>query len=360
MLNDRNYMERALALAAGARGRTSPNPMVGCVVVSNNRVIGEGFHASAGKPHAEVIALQAAGDVSDATVYVTLEPCNHEGRTPPCVNLLTERKPARVVAAMQDPNPLVSGRGIQSLREAGIDVEVGLLEDEARQLNEAFIKYITTGLPLVIAKCGMSLDGKIATRSGDSRWVTGEESRHRVHQIRDQVDAILVGGRTVMLDDPSLTTRLPQRENRNPVRVLLDAAEGLDTDRMVFRTPADAPTWIAVTEERDYPQADEVLSIPSGPGGVDMVCLMQELGHREITSVLIEGGGATLASAFNSGVVDKVMFFIAPKIIGGREAVSAVEGAGAERMKDVLTLRDMTATPVGGDILIEAYVDKES
>ena len=357
---DRNYMERALALAERARGRTAPNPMVGCVVVKNNRIIGEGFHASAGEPHAEVIALQEAGDVSDATVYITLEPCSHEGRTPPCVNLLTERRPARVITAMQDPNPLVSGRGIQSLREAGIDVEVGLLENAARQLNEAFIKYISTGQPLVIAKCGMSLDGKIATRSGDSRWVTGEESRYRVHQIRDQVDAILVGSRTIMLDDPSLTTRLPQRENRNPVRVLLDAGERLDTDRIVFRTPADAPTWVAVTEEHDYPQADEVLKLPSGPGGVDMLCLMQELGRREITSVLIEGGGTTLASAFEAGIVDKVMFFIAPKIIGGRRAVSAVEGVGAERMKDVLTLRDMTATPVGRDILIEAYVDKES
>jgi diaminohydroxyphosphoribosylaminopyrimidine deaminase/5-amino-6-(5-phosphoribosylamino)uracil reductase len=357
---DRNYMKRALDLAQRARGRTSPNPMVGCVVVKNNRVIGEGFHASAGEPHAEVIALHEAGDISDATVYVTLEPCSHDGRTPPCVNLLTERKPARVVAAMEDPNPRVSGRGIQSLREAGIDVEVGLLENEARQLNEAFIKHISTGLPLVIAKCGMSLDGKIATHSGDSRWVTGAESRYRVHQLRDQVDAILVGSRTVMLDDPSLTTRLPQRKSRNPVRVLLDASEYLNTDRRVFRTPADAPTWIAVTEPRDYPQADEVLEIPRGPGGVDMVCLMQELGRREITSVLIEGGGTTLASAFEAGIVDKVMFFIAPKIIGGRTAVSAVEGVGTARMNDVITLRDMTATPIGQDILIEAYVDKAS
>jgi diaminohydroxyphosphoribosylaminopyrimidine deaminase / 5-amino-6-(5-phosphoribosylamino)uracil reductase len=357
---DRNYMERALALAERARGRTSPNPMVGCVVVKNNRIIGEGFHARAGEPHAEVVALKEAGDVADATVYITLEPCSHEGRTPPCVNLLTERRPARVIIAMQDPNPLVSGRGIQSLREAGIDIEVGLLENSARQLNEAFIKYISTGQPLVIAKCGMSLDGKIATRSGDSRWITGEESRYRVHQMRDQVDAILVGSRTIMLDDPSLTTRLPQRENRNPVRVLLDSGESLESDRKVFRTPAGAPTWVAATEDRDYPQADEVLKIHCGPGGVDMVCLMQELGRREITSVLIEGGGTTLASAFEAGVVDKVMFFIAPKIIGGRSAVSAVEGMGAERMKHVLKLRDMTATPVGQDVLIEAYVDKES
>lgn len=357
---DRNYMERALALAERARGRTSPNPLVGCVVVKDNRIIGEGFHASAGEPHAEVIALHEAGDVSDATVYVTLEPCSHNGRTPPCVKMLTERKPARVIAAMEDPNPRVSGRGIQFLREAGIDVEVGLLGNEARRLNEAFIKHISTGLPLVIAKCGMSLDGKIATRTGDSRWVTGRESRNRAHQLRDQVDAILVGSRTIMLDNPSLTTRLPHGKNRNPVRILLDAGEYLDTDRKVFQSPADAPTWVAVTEQRDYPQADEVLEICRGPGGVDMAHLMRELGRRDLTSVLIEGGGTTLASAFEAGIVDKVMFFIAPKIIGGRKAVGAVEGVGAETMNDVLMLRDMTATPIGQDILIEAYVDKES
>jgi len=360
MLVDRDYMERALTLARRARGRTSPNPLVGCVVVKNDCIIGEGFHASAGEPHAEVVALQEAGDVRDATVYITLEPCSRQGRTPPCVHLLIEYKPVRVITAMVDPNPRESGRGIQSLREAGIDVDVGLMEMEALLLNEAYTKYISSGLPFVIAKCGMSLDGKIATRGGDSRWVTGEDSRYRTHQIRDQVDAILVGSRTVMLDDPSLTTRRPNRENRNPVRVILDAGAGLDTDRTVFRTPADAATWIAATEKRDYPQADDVLEIPCGPGGVDMVGLMQELGRRKITSVLIEGGGSTLASAFAAGIVDKVMFFVAPKIIGGRNAVSAVEGLGAEKMSDALVLRDLSATAIGQDILIEAYVGKES
>lgn len=352
-------MERALALAERARGRTSPNPMVGCVVTRGGRIVGEGFHARAGEPHAEVIALREAGDVSDATVYVTLEPCCHEGRTPPCVDLLTERKPKRVVVAMTDPNPKVSGRGIDALREAGVSVEVGLLESDARRLNEAFIKYITTGLPFVIAKCGLSLDGKIATRTGDSRWVTGEESRRRVHELRNEVDAILVGSRTVMLDDPSLTTRLPGKDTRNPTRVILDAEEYLDMERTVFRTPGDAPTWIAASENRDYPQADDVLHVPNGSGGVDMRALMEELGRREIMNVLIEGGGTTLGSAFEAGLVDKVMFFIAPKIIGGREAVGAVQGAGAETLADAVRLRDMRATPVGHDILIEAYVDAE-
>lgn len=358
MPTDRDYMERALALAALARGRTSPNPLVGCVVVKDGEIVGEGYHEKAGKPHAEVMALRDAGDVSGATVYVTLEPCCHEGRTPPCVDLLMERKPKRVVAAMEDPNPKVAGRGIEALREAGVDVSVGLLEDQARHLNEAFIKYITTGMPFVIAKCGMSLDGKIATRTGDSRWVTGEESRKRVHELRNQVDAILVGSRTVMLDNPSLTTRLPQAATKDPVRVILDSSEYLSEDRKVFRIESNAPTWIAVAEQREIEGVDEVITIPKGPGGLDMEFLMRELARREITSVLIEGGGTTHASAFEAGIVDKVMFFIAPKIVGGREAVSAVDGRGSETMADAVALERMMAIPVGNDILIEAYVSK--
>lgn len=359
MPTDRDYMERALALAALAQGRTSPNPMVGCVVVQDGEILGEGYHEKAGEPHAEVVALREAGDVSGATVYVTLEPCCHEGRTPPCVDLLKERKPKRVVVAMEDPNPKVAGRGIEALRDAGVEVSVGLLEDRARTLNEAFIKYITTGLPFVIAKCGMSLDGKIATRTGDSRWVTGEESRMWVHRLRNQVDAILVGSRTVMLDDPSLTTRLPQEAVQDPIRVILDSSEYLSGDRKVFNTESAAPTWIAVEEKRAIEGVDEVIQIPKGAGGLDMEMLMRELARREVTSVLIEGGGTTHASAFEAGLVDKVMFFIAPKIIGGREAVSAVDGEGSEMMADAVALERMTATPVGNDILLEAYVSKD-
>jgi len=357
MPTDRDYMERALALASQGRGRTSPNPMVGCVVVRNDEIIGEGFHEKSGDPHAEVNALQHAGDVSDATLYVTLEPCCIEGKTPPCVDLLTERKPRRVVIAMEDPNPRVAGRGIEALREADVDVELGLLEGRARQLNEVFTKFITTGMPFVIAKCGMSLDGKIATRTGDSRWVTGEESREIVHQIRNEVDAILVGSRTVMMDDPSLTTRLRNADVKDPIRIILDAQEYLDKGRKVFSVDSTSPTWVAVTDDREYPTADEILKVPNGNGGVDMTALMKELGKRGITSVLIEGGGTTHASAFDAGLVDKVMFFVAPKIIGGKEAVSAVEGHGSEKMADAVMLRDMKATAVGPDILVEAYVE---
>ena len=359
MGTDREYMARALELAARARGRTSPNPMVGCVAVRDGQVLGEGYHHAAGQPHAEVNAVEAVGDISGATLYVNLEPCCFEGRTPACTDLLIERRPARVVIAMRDPNPRVSGESIVRLRDAGIEVDVGALEEEARQLNEVFCKHVTTGMPFVIAKCGMSLDGKIATRTGDSKWVTGETARRRVHELRNEVDAILVGSRTVMLDDPSLTTRLEgEADTRDPIRVLLDAQSYLDGTARVFHVESDAPTWVAAPGHCTFEGADDVLSIPAGANGLDMRLLMRELAAREVTSVLIEGGGTTLASAFEAGVVDKVRFFVAPKIVGGHDAVTAVEGEGAARMCDAIQLERMRAEPVGEDILIEAYVKR--
>jgi diaminohydroxyphosphoribosylaminopyrimidine deaminase/5-amino-6-(5-phosphoribosylamino)uracil reductase len=356
---DQTYMRRALELAERGRGRTSPNPMVGCVVVRDGTVLGEGWHEGAGQPHAEVNALEACGGgIEGATVYVSLEPCCHEGRTGPCTDLLITAKPARVVVAMPDPNPRVSGEGIFQLRDAGIEVEVGVLEGESRRLNEAFIKYITSGEPFVIAKCAMTLDGKIATHTGDSKWVTSEYARRMVHELRNQVDAILVGSRTVMLDDPSLTTRLDAGGVKDPVRLVLDAHAYLDAERRVFRVDSEAPTWVVVPEDSEPVDADEVIRMPHGEGGVDMRALMRELGRREISTVLIEGGGTTHASAFDAGVVDKVMFFIAPKILGGREAVTAVEGEGVARMAEAILLEEMTARPVGPDLLVEAYVKK--
>jgi len=355
---DSQYMRRALELAGLGRGRTSPNPMVGCVVVRDGRVIGEGYHQRAGGPHAEVNAINAAGDVSGATVYVTLEPCCHEGKTPPCTDFIIRHKPARVVVSMHDPNPRVSGEGIFQLRNAGISVDVGLLEDEARLLNEIFCKYITARMPFVIAKCGMSVDGKIATRTGDSKWVTSEASRRMVHELRNQVDAILVGSRTLMLDDPSLTTRIEEGKIKDPVRIICDADNYLDPSAHVFHSESNAPTWVAVPDDRSCDGADEVLRIPPGAGGLDMRLLMHELALREISCVLIEGGGTTLASAFEAGVVDKLLFFVAPKIVGGRDAITAVEGEGVARMTDAIVLERMRAIPVGEDILIEAYVKK--
>ena len=356
MDRDRQFMARALELATKGRGRTSPNPMVGCVVARNGEILGEGYHRRAGERHAEVEAVELAGDVSGATLYVTLEPCSHHGKTHPCVDLLREKKPARVVAAMEDPNPLVSGQGLDALRDAGIKTEVGLLGSEARRLNEVFVKYITTKTPFVIAKCGMSLDGKIATRTGDSKWVTGEASRRRVHEIRNEVDAILVGSRTVMTDDPRLTTRLEGIETKDPIRIILDGNRHLDSDRRVFHLESEAPTWVVSRGEDPVDGADEVLSMPGTEAGLDLNALMVELGRREITSVLIEGGGATHASAFAAGVVDKVLFFVAPKIVGGRNAVSAVEGEGVASMGDAIALYGMKAEAIGEDLMIEAYV----
>lgn len=359
MTNDVEYMRRALELAERGRGRTSPNPMVGCVIVRDGKVLGEGFHEKAGLPHAEVNAIRAAGeDVAGATLYVTLEPCCHEGRTPPCVDYILKHRPARIVVAMHDPNPKVSGEGIYRLRDAGIPVDVGILEEEARQLNEAFIKFITERKPFVIAKCGMTLDGKIATRTGDSRWVTSEESRDMVHRLRNEVDAILVGSRTVVMDDPSLTTRVDDKI-KDPVRIILDADEYLTPGAKVFHVESAAPTWVVLPEDRHFEGASEVIKIGRRHDGcIDMLELMYELARRQITSVLIEGGGTTHASAFRAGIVDKVMFFVAPKIVGGRDAVTAVEGDGVERMGDAIDLERMTARAVGPDVLLEAYVKK--
>jgi len=351
-------MGQALYLAQRARGRTSPNPMVGAVLVRDGEIIGEGFHQAAGEPHAEVNAAIIAGDITGATLYVTLEPCAHEGRTSPCADFLIDKCVGRVVVAMEDPNPKVSGEGIRKLRAAEIQVDVGLFADEARVLNEAYIKHVTTGMPFVIAKCGMSLDGKIATRTGESRWVTGDAAREMVHHLRNEVDAIMVGSRTVMLDDPTLTTRLPTSGTRDPIRIIIDADDYLNETRRVFNSESIAPTWVVVPKERTIAKADDVLHMPSGTGGVDLPALMRELGQRDINSVLLEGGGTTHASAFEAGIVDKVMFFVAPKIIGGREAVTPVEGEGPAHMSDVVALERMKSTPIGEDILIEAYVKK--
>ena len=358
MPTDRDYMARALELAEHGRGRTSPNPMVGCVVVRDGRIVGEGYHRRSGEPHAEVHAVEAVGTLEDATVYVTLEPCCHEGKTPPCTGLLVEKKAARLVAAMEDPNPLVSGRGLETLRASGCKVDVGLLEDSARRLNEAFIKYVETRTPFVIAKCAMTLDGKIATRTGDSRWVTGEAARRRVHELRDEVDAIMIGSHTVATDDPRLTTRLEGADTRDPIRIILSMGNRLDPNRAVFHSDSDAPTWLAAPEGTRCDEADDVIEVPSDESGLDLKALMKELGRREITTVLLEGGGIAHASALRAGIVDKVLFFVAPKIVGGRDSITPVEGEGIEKMDAAIQLENMTATPVGEDILIEAYIKK--
>jgi len=364
---DEKYMQMALELARRAAGRTSPNPMVGAVLVRDGRVVGRGYHARAGTPHAEIHALREAGELAEgATLYVTLEPCCHYGRTGPCTEAIIEAGVARVVAAMTDPNPRVAGRGLERLRRAGVEVAVGVLEAEARRLNEVFIKYMTTGLPFVVLKAAMSLDGKIATRTGRSRWITGGEARARGHALRDRYDAILVGVNTVLADDPALTARLPDGAGRDPVRIILDSRARTPPGAKVIVQQSAAPTLVAVTPDApaDRVAALEragasVLVVPGESPRVDLKALLIELARREITSVLVEGGGEVHASFLAGGLVDKVVWFIAPLIIGGREAPGPVGGEGPADLQEAVRLHEVTVTRCGGDYCLEGYVRRE-
>ena len=359
-------MKRALDLARRGRGRTSPNPLVGAVVVKAGQVVGEGYHQRAGTPHAEVHALNASGEnAKGATLYVNLEPCCHWGRTPPCTEALLRAGVAEVYVAEMDPNPSVAGKGIRQLRDAGIRVHVGTCAEEAAQLNEVYQKYIRTGKPFVILKTAMSLDGKIATGSGESQWITSEASRQRGHEIRDAVDAILVGRGTVVHDNPALTTRLRGREGQDATRIVLDSHGRTSLDARIFNPESSADVMIAVTPGAPVEKVKvlekagaEVIVVPAAKGTVCFKRLMEILGECEITSVLIEGGGEINASAIAAGVVDKVMCFIAPKLIGGRDAPGPIGGDGISSLSDVPHLQRVNITPISGsaDFLIEGYL----
>ena len=361
---DRKFMKRALTLASKARGRTSPNPLVGAVIVREDEIVGEGYHQKAGDAHAEINALnQAQGLAEGATMYVTLEPCCHWGRTPPCTESVIRAKLANVFVAMKDPNPRVAGNGIRQLEEAGISVQVGICEKESRQLNEVFIKYITTQSPFVILKSAISLDGKIATASGESQWITSEASRLKGHEVRSQVDAILVGVGTVLQDNPSLTVRLPERQNEDPIRIVVDSRGRTPFGAKVLNPDSNAGTLIAVTENAPLQKIEalksagaDVLIIDEKEGRVCLRALMRELGRKEITSVLIEGGGEINAAALQAGIVDKLMFFIAPKLIGGRDAPGSIGGIGIARLAEAYELRDVKIAQIGADFLIEGYL----
>lgn len=363
---DEMFMREALRIARNAEGRTSPNPLVGAVIVRDGSIVAEGWHRKAGTPHAEVHALRMAGDLAKgATLYVTLEPCAHVGRTGPCAVAVRDAGIRRVVVAMSDPNPLVAGKGIQILRDAGVEVTVGVCEAEARQLNEVFLHWITTGQPFVVLKTAMTLDGKIATASGASKWITGEAARLRVHELRDRYDAILAGIGTALADDPSLTTRLPDRTGKNPVRIIVDSNARLPLTSNVV-TDGQAQTIVAVTEAAPEERvaalrAHGVDVLTCGTGShVDLVQLMQELGRREIASVLVEGGGTVNFSLLAAGLVDKVHAFVAPKIVGGRTAKTPVEGEGFAQLADSVQLTQLTAESVGGDVLLTGYVERNA
>ena len=359
------FMQRALDLARRAQGRTSPNPLVGAVIVKDGKVIGEGYHQKAGTPHAEVHALNAAGeDAKGATLYVTLEPCCHWGRTPPCTEAVIHAGIAQVYVAEVDPNPSVAGKGVQRLQNVGIDVHVGVLRQKASDLNEVHRKYIQTGNPFVILKAAMSLDGKIATASGESQWITSEASRQRGHEVRDAVDAILVGRGTVARDNPALTTRLQDREGQDATRIVLDSHGRTRPDARIFNAESEAGVIVAVTPEASTENVNtlekagaEVITVPDAHSKVCFKSLMEILGKREITSLLIEGGSQINASALAAGIVDKVMCFIAPKLIGGQNAPGPIGGVGIQSLTEAVNLQRMRVTPMPEhDILIEGYL----
>ncbi len=355
-------MARALQLAAKAKGRTSPNPMVGSVIVKNGEIVGEGYHKQAGKPHAEVEAIKKAGTkAKGADLFVNLEPCCHYGKTPPCVEAIISAKLKKVYVGMTDPNKLVNNKGIRILRKKGIMVEVGVLKKECERLNESFVKFIRTGKPFVIMKSGMSLDGKIATYSGESQWITCEQSRKLVHEIRGEVDAILVGSGTVLKDDPKLTVRLKGRKLRNPVRVILDRRSRIPVGAKVFQNAnmdkviyATSPKLSKGKEKKLRDMGVDVLALPVGKN-FKLNALLEELGRRDITSVLLEGGALLNASAFKENVIDKAMLFMAPILIGGERAPGFIGGEGVKKLKDAVRLKNVSTKKVGDDFLVEGY-----
>ncbi len=364
--SDYSYMKEALRFAAKGRGRTSPNPMVGAVVVRDEAVIGKGYHQKAGTPHAEIHALNEAGMGAHGSVlYVTLEPCCHRGRTLPCVDFIIRSKVKRVVIAMMDPNPLVNGMGVRKLMDAGIKVDVGILKNEARELNEFFIHYITRNKPFVILKAAVTLDGRIATRSGDSKWITGEAARERGHEIRNSVDAIMVGVNTILKDNPSLTTRLPGIESRDPARIILDSHLRTPLDARVVLNDSPAKTYIFAdgdaARERIKAYQDKgvtVLVSKKSFHRLDLTQVLEDLGRMEITSLLIEGGAEMHASALKLGIVDRVVFFVAPKILGGGASKDAIANLGIDHIQDVVQLKNIKIEQISDDVMIQGDVIK--
>ena len=358
-----DYMERALSLARQALGRVSPNPAVGAVLVCDGVIVGEGFTQPPGSDHAEIVALKHAGaKARGSTLYVTLEPCCHFGRTPPCSRALIAAGIAEVHLAMLDPNPLVCGRGRVELEQAGMKTVTGEHEAEAREINEVYIKYITSGFPFVIAKFAMSLDGKIATASGDSRWISGGVARSYVHELRKNVDAIIVGVNTVLADDPELTARSDSGEASGcqPLRIIADAQGRTPASARVLSVPGC--TLLAVDENLDQIRAwaleqagAELIRLPCREGLVDLKALFKLLGQRQVTSVLAEGGGQLLGSLFDQGLVDKVVVFIAPIVIGGTNAKVAVAGQGVDKVSQALRLRQVRIEMLDQDILVTGY-----
>ncbi len=352
-------------------GRTSPNPAVGAVVVRAGRIVGRGHHARAGGPHAEVVALRAAGDLArGADIYTTLEPCDHFGRTPPCSRAILAAGIRRVVVGSRDPNPLVQGRGVARLRRNGVEVVRGVLAEECDRLNAPWFTFITQGRPHVTLKAAVTLDGRIATRDGDARWVSGPEARAWVHRKRNEVDAVLVGAGTALADDPALTVRLPGGRGRDPLRVVLDTRLELPARLRLFREKSAAPTLLAhasapsprsplavsIRSGGEGRTAVELLRCRRGPGGVDLRDLLRKLAERGVTHLLVEGGAAVHARFLEEGLADEVAVFVAPKILGG--GLSLVHGRGPARMEEALRLEQVRMERLGDDVLVTGRVPR--
>jgi diaminohydroxyphosphoribosylaminopyrimidine deaminase/5-amino-6-(5-phosphoribosylamino)uracil reductase len=358
---DLDLMEMAYGLAEKARGRTSPNPCVGAVITAGGSIVGWGYHEKAGRPHAEIIALDRAGRrAKGGTIYLTLEPCVHWGRTPPCVDRLLGAGLARAVVSAVDPNPLVNGRGLAALKGAGFELAAGLLEERNRRLNESYIKYIIRKIPFVTLKAAVSLDGRIAARSGDSRWVSSAGARDYVHLLRGEHDAILVGIGTILSDDPRLTVRHALWKGKRLVRVILDPGLRTPADARILSSPGVLIfTGRGASKKREKAlkaMGAEIVRVPGGPTALDLPAVLGELGKREIASVLVEGGSRVHTSFIEAGLADKLVLALSPKLVGGREAVSFFEGAGVRTMAAALKLKEARCFPVGGDRMIEGYL----
>lgn len=365
---DREYaklMRRAMRLAARGTGLVNPNPLVGALLVIDGKIIGEGYHGYFGGPHAEVIAMaNAVEPVEGATLFVTLEPCSHQGKTPPCAPLIAEKGIAKVIIGMTDPNPLVAGKGIKYLTDHGVEVITGVLEDRIRKQNEIFIKFISESRPFTILKTAMTLDGKIATVAGTSKWISGEQSRKMVHTIRREVSAVMVGINTVLADDPMLNVRLGGKQVRQPLKIIVDSSARIFPDAKVMTNDPQL-TMVAVTSRADKSKLRDIersgvqiIVCPEKDGRVDLQFLMEALGKMEIDSVLIEGGSTLAWSALTEKIVDKVISFISPKIIGGEAAPSPVGGAGIADLADAISIRDLSIKRSGEDFMLTGYINK--
>lgn len=356
-------MERALELAIKGSGKVNPNPLVGAVIVKDDEIIGEGYHECYGEAHAERNAVKnAIKSVEGSTIYVTLEPCAHYGKTPPCVDLIIEKNFKKVVIGMLDPNELVAGKSIEKLKKHGIEVIVGIKEEECKRMNEIFIKYITSKTPFIVLKSGMSLDGKIATYSGESKWITSKESREDSQNLRNRLHSIMVGVNTVIEDDPELTCRI--NTEKKLTRIIVDSNLRIPLDSKVVKNQ-DKLTIIATTLSADENKKQalrdlgiKVIEVPEKNGRVDLKGFVKKLGKEGIDSILIEGGGTLNFSALEENIVDKVIFYIAPKILGGEHSKNSIAGRGFSRLDDAVKLKDINYRTIGEDLVVEGYIYK--